>query len=113
LIQDVMLVNLLENYPTCFFLEDQFISSFVNYNIDLDESSANSIQLESHHYDDGFFPYIHIKYRTLSRYCSLNGTYKAYSHKRDEISKQHNSYQIRTHKLITPIVSNANAVYEI
>jgi len=113
LIPDVLIGKFLENYPTGFFLEDQFIRSFVNYNIDLDESSANSIQLESHHYDDGFFPYIHIKYRPLARYYSLNGTYKAYSHKRDEISKEHNSYQIRTHKLITPIVSNANAVYEI
>lgn len=113
LIPDVLIGKFLENYPTGFFLEDQFIRSFVNYKIDLDENSANSIQLESHHYDNGFFPYIHIKYRPLARYYSLNGTYKAYIHKRDDISKEHNSYQIRTHKLITPIVSNANAVYEI
>jgi hypothetical protein len=43
----------------------------------------------------------------------LTGIYKAYAYKRDEISKEYNSYYIRTEEVMTPIVSLANASYEI
>jgi hypothetical protein len=65
-------------------------------------------------YDDGFFSYIHVKYRTLEEYFgSLTGTFNAYIHKRDEINKKHESYYMRSEKLLTPNVSLANASYEI
>lgn len=114
LIPDVLLGKLISNYPTGFFLEDQYIRSFVDYRIELDENSANFILYSPHQYDEGFFPYIHPKYRTLAKYFGpLSGTYKAYVYRRNKISKEHESYSIRAERVLTPIVSNANASYEI
>jgi hypothetical protein len=105
---------LLNTYPTGFFLEDQYIRSFVDYNIELDESSAISIQHEAHSNDSDFFPYIHVKYRAIDRFFGpLNGTYNAYIYKRNEINRDHDSYYSRTEQVMTPIVSLANASYEI
>ena len=114
LIPDELIVQLINTYPTGFFLEDQYIRSFVEYRIELDENSARSIQLIANQYDEGFFPYIHVKYRTLNEHFSpLTGTYNAYAYKRDEISKKHDSYFIRSDEIINPIVPLANASYEI
>lgn len=114
LIPDGLIGKVISFYPTGFFLEDQYIRSFVEYKIDLDEKSAKNILLASHKYDKGFFLYIHLKYRTLAEHFGpLTGTYKAYAYKRDKISKEHESYYIRTDNILTPIVSNANAHYEI
>lgn len=114
LIPDGLLGKLISNYPTGFFLEDQYIRSFVDYRIELDENSANFILYSPHQHDDGFFPYIHPKYRTLSEYFGpLSGTYKAYAHKRDRINKEHASYYIRSEDVMTPIIPLANAPYEI
>ncbi len=114
LIPDELIGQLLKNYPTGFFLEDQYIRSFIEYRTELDESSANFIQFTAHQYDEGFFTYIHPKYRTLNEHLGpLRGTYKAYVYRRDKISKEQDSYYIQTKGVFTPIVSNANAVYEI
>ena len=86
LIPDALIGQLISNYPTGFFLEDQYIRSFVNYKIELDEKSANSILFPPHQHDEKFFLWIHPKYRTLAKYCSpLSGTYNAYAYKRDQI----------------------------
>lgn len=114
LIPDGLIGQLLVTYPTGCFLEDQYIRSFIEYRIDLDENSARSVLLVAHQYDEGFFPYIHPKYITLAEHFgSLPGTYNAYAYKRDKIIKEHESYYIRTEEIITPIVSLANAAYEI
>ncbi len=114
LIPDRLIGQLLSNYPTGFFLEDQYIRSFIDYRIELDESSAKFIQFADHRYDKGFLNYSHPKYRTLEDYLGpLRGTYRAYVYRRDIISKEHDSYYIRAEEVFTPIVSNANAVYEI
>ena len=114
LIPDVLIGQLLSNYPTGFFLEDQYIRSLVEYNIPLDENAANFIHYANHKYDEDFFLYIHPKYKTLVEHVgTLSGTYKAYIHRRDKISKEHDAYLLRTEGVITPIVSNANASYEI
>lgn len=113
-IPDEFIEQLISTYPTGYFLEDQYIRSFVEHRIELDENSARSIQLVAHQYDKEFFPYIHLKYRTLvDHFGPLTGTYKAYVYKRDKISKEHKAYYIRTEEVLTPIVSNANAAYEI
>ena len=114
LIPDGLIGQLISTYPTGFFLEDQYIRSFVNYRIELDEQSAKIILLPAHKHDEGFFPYIHLKYRTLEKHFgSLSGTYEAYANKRDKITEEHERYYLRSDKVATPIVSNANATYEI
>ncbi|MCI5161163.1 MAG: ATP-binding protein [Candidatus Electrothrix sp. AX5] len=114
LIPDKLIGKLIKTYPTGFFLEDQYIRSFVQYRIELDEDSARSIQCEAHQYDEDFFPYIHLKHRELAKkFRPLNGTYKAYTYKRDKIQKKHIRYQMEAEKLVTPIVSHSNALYEI
>ena len=92
----------------------RLIRSFVDYKIELDEKSVKSIQLVAHQYDESFFLYMHPKYRTLAKYFSpLVGTYNAYAYRRDKINKEHEGYYIRTDEVMTPIVSLANAAYEI
>ncbi|MCP4607764.1 MAG: hypothetical protein GY845_03465, partial [Planctomycetes bacterium] len=114
LIPDELIGQIISTYPTGFFLEDQIIRSFVEYRIELDEKSAKTILLPAHEYDDGFFSHIHLKYRTLAEHFGpLTGTYNAYAHRRDEINKEHESYYIRMEEVATPIVSIANASYEI
>ncbi|MCK4819821.1 hypothetical protein KA005_28915, partial [bacterium] len=114
LIPDELIGQIISIYPTGFFLEDQYIRSFVDYRIELDEKSAKSILLAAHKYDEGFLPYIHLKYRTLAEHFSpLTGTYEAYAFKRDKVSKEHERYYIRTDEVMTPIASLANASYEI
>lgn len=114
LIPDELIGQFISTYPTGFFLEDQYIRSFVGSRIELDEKSAKNILLTSHKYDEGFFPFIHVKYRTLAdHFGPLTGTYEAYSYKRDKISKTHSDYNIRSDGVLTPIVSLANASYEI
>ena len=114
LLPDSLIGNFIKIYPTGFFLEDQYIRSFVDYTIELDETSANRIQQGANLYDDGFLLHIHAKYTDIHKYLgTLTGTYNAYARKRDEISKKHNSYYIRTEEIITPIVPLANATYEI
>lgn len=114
LIPDELIGQLINAYPTGFFLEDQSIRSFVDYRVELDETSAKSVLHPSHHLDGGFFPYIHIKYETLVNHIgSLTGTYRAFAYKRDQISEKHQSYGLRTEKVNTPIVPTANAAYEV
>lgn len=114
LIPDGLIGQFISNYPTGFFLEDQYIRSFIEYRIELEENSANFIQYVAHQYDEGFFSYSHPKYRTLDElFGPLIGTYNAYVYKRDKISKEHEFYYIRTEEIITPIVPMANAMYEI
>lgn len=114
LIPDELIGQLIIIYPTGFFLEDQYIRSLVEYKIELDETSARSILHQAHKYDEGFFTYIHLKYRTLAEHFGpLTGSYKAHAYKRDEISKEHKSYYLRSEEIITPIVSLANVSYEI
>jgi len=114
LIPDGLIGQLIYNYPTGFFLEDQYIRSFIEYRIELDESSAKFIQYAAHQYDEDFLSSSHPKYRTLDEYFGpLRGTYNAYAYRRDNISKEYNSYYIRTEEVFTLIVSLANAVYEI
>ena len=114
LIPDYLIGQFISIYPTGFFLEDQYIRSFVEYKMELDERSAKSILLAPHKYDEGFFPYIHLKYRTLDEHFSpLAGTFEAFAYKRDKINKEHERYYIRTDEVLTPITSFANASYEI
>ncbi|MDF7816776.1 hypothetical protein P1X15_04180 [Runella sp. MFBS21] len=114
LLPDNLIGQFFKLYPTGFFLEDQYIRSFVNYAIELDETAAIRIQHESSLYDDGFFLHIHPKYISIHKHLgTLTGTYNAYARKRDEIIKKHKSYYIRTEEIITPIVPLANATYEI
>jgi hypothetical protein len=114
LIPDWLLGQFLNNYPTGFFLEDQYIRSFVDYRIELDENSANYILYPAHQADKEFFLYIHPKYGILAEYLgTLSGTYKAFAHKRDGINKEHESYYIQSEDVMTPIISLANASYEI
>lgn len=114
LIPDDIVGQLISTYPTGFFLEDQYIRSFVEYKIELDEKSAKSVRLAAHKADEGFFPYIHFKYCTLvEHFGPLTGTYKAYAYRRDKIGKDHEGYSIRADGVVTPIVSLANASYEI
>lgn len=87
LIPDALIGQLISIYPTGFFLEDQYIRSFVEYSIELDENSASSILFATHQYDESFFPYIHPKYRTLvEHFGSLTGTYNAYAYRRKNLS---------------------------
>ncbi|MCP4370537.1 MAG: hypothetical protein GY797_20850, partial [Deltaproteobacteria bacterium] len=114
LISDELIGQLIITYPTGFFLEDQYIRSFVEYRVELDENSARSILLAAHQYDEWCLPYFHLKYRVLAKHFEpLTGTYKAYDYKRNEISQEHESYYIRTEEVMTPIASLANALYEI
>ena len=114
LIPDELIGQLISTYPTGFFLEDQYIRSFIDYRIELDASSQKSIQLPAHNLDKGFFTYIHPKYGTLADYFGpLKGTYNAYAYQRDKISKEHERYYMRPEQVMTPIVSNANAAYKI
>ena len=43
----------------------------------------------------------------------LKGTYNAYAYQRDKISKEHERYYMRSEQVMTPILSYANAAYEI
>lgn len=114
LIPDELTITLINNYPSGYFLEDQYIRSFVDYRIDLDENAATSIVRESHPYDRGFLIGSHMKYRVISKYLgTLDGSYKAYAYARDNISKEFDSYYIRADHVVTPIVLLANASYEI
>jgi len=114
IVPDNIIGSFLNHYPTGFFLEDQHIRSFVNYNIELDTRGAQCILFNSSPNDLGFFPYIHFKYWWIVNYHGpLHGAYEAYAYKRDEISKNHSSYHLQSEKLITPIVALANAAYEI
>ncbi len=113
MIPDELIVQLLSYYPSGFFLEDQYIRTFMDFKIELDENSASFIQFEAHQYDQGFF-LIHPKYRTLvEHFGTLSGTYKAYSYKRKILSEEHRRYFLQTDRIVIPIVSNANASYEI
>jgi len=114
LIPDELIGQLISNYPTGYFLEDQYIRSFVEYRIELDQNSATPILFAAHKYDHGFFPYIHPKYRKLAENLgSLEGTYNAYKYRRDKISEEYESYLLRSDGVVTPIVPHANAEYEI
>jgi hypothetical protein len=114
LIPDALIGKLLTTYPTGYFLEDQYIRSFVEYRIELNDNPATPILFAEHEYDESFFSYIHPKYRKLVEHIgALRGTYNAYKYRRDKISEEHKSYSLRTEGVVTPIVSNANAAYEI
>jgi len=114
MIPDVLIVQFISNYPTGFFLEDQYTRFFVDYRLELGENSANSILFGPHEYDKSFFLWVHQKYMTLiEHFGALQGSYKAYIYKRDKLNEEHESYYIRSDELITPIVSFANAMYEI
>lgn len=115
LIPDELIAKLIINYPSGYFLEDQYTRSFVDYRIDLDENAATFVSRESHPNDKDFLIGSHIKYRVISKYLGiLNGSYKAYAYARDNISKEFSdSYYIRADRLSTSIVPFANAAYEI
>lgn len=114
LIPDRLIGQFLFNYPTGFFLEDQYIRSLIDYRIELKENSANFIQYPTHKNDKFILTSIHPKYITLEQnFGLLKGTYTAYAYKRDKIIKENNSYYIQASGVPTPIVSLANASYEI
>ncbi len=112
-IPDELIVVLISNYPSGYFLEDQYIRSFVDYRIDLDEAASASIVRESHSHDSWFLPHSHVKYRVVSDYLTLDGSYKTYAYARDNISNEFNSYHIQADQVVTPLVLLANASYEI
>lgn len=115
LIPDKLIATLIINYPSGYFLEDQYIRSFVDYRLDLDERAASFVSRESHPNDKDFLIDSHIKYRVISKHLgTLNGSYKAYVYARDNISKEiADSYYIRADRVSTSIVPFANASYEI
>ncbi|MPM67681.1 hypothetical protein SDC9_114605 [bioreactor metagenome] len=114
LIKEMFIGELLNNYPTGFFLEDQYIRSLVGYRLTLDLNSAKCIHLAPNSFDVGFPSYIHPKYRTIERLLGpLEGFFNSFTFRRDIISKDYNSYYMRPENVITPIVPLANATYEI
>lgn len=114
IIPETLIGQLLNTYPTGFFLEDQYIRSFVEYAVELDEESAKYVQQVSHAYDEGFFSYIHPKYLTISSYIGiLKGTYKSFAIKRDNAIKKHKQYYSSSQNVSTPYISFANIAYEI
>ncbi|MCE7064894.1 hypothetical protein [Dyadobacter sp. CY326] len=113
-IPDYFVELLLRRYPTDYFLENQIIKSFFEFEpISIDKPRIR-LTYPSHAYDRGFMEYIHPKYRILSKYLGvLHGSFRAYEHKRDIISEEFGQYYMRSEKLMTPIVPLANAPYEI
>ena len=114
MIPDGLISKLIENYPTGYFLEDQYIRRLVDYKIDLKKENLNSIIFPSDPRDDEVLLWVHPKYHTIVRYCGpLTGTFSAYAYKRDKIASEYGAYYIRSEKIATPIVPMANAAYEI
>jgi hypothetical protein len=113
LIPDELVKLLLDNYPTGYFLEDQYIRSFVNYNIDLDETHRPSLILKPSKNDE--IPlWANPKYYNLyEKLGGFLGSYSSYELKRKKINDEYENYYLRSEKLMTPIVPLANAMYEV
>ena len=113
LIPDEFVKLLLDSYPTKYFLEDQLVRSFVDYNINLEETDKSTIILESNEHDN--LPlYANKKYYSLyEKIGGLSGSYNSYLVKRNNINKEYDDYYLRSEKVMTPIIPIANAMYEV
>ncbi len=114
IISDTFIALQIARYPTGYFLEDQLIRRLAGNNLPLAEQSNLLIHHTEHQYDEGFFIFWHSKYDNLVRHIGvLHGSYNAFVQKRNTISEEHSKYYIRSDDVICPIVSIANATYEI
>jgi len=113
LIPDELVKLLLDNYPTGYFLEDQLVRSFVDYNIELDETYLPTLILNPSQHDQ--IPmWANLKYYTLyEKLGGLQGSFSSYDLKRNHINDEYSGYYLRSEKLMTPIVPLANAMYEV
>jgi len=113
-IPDELTCVLIQNFPTGFFLEDQYIRYFCNYQIEFDNEPVIPLQWLPDSKDDWFFPVMHEKYaQFFMTFGILQGSYNEYQYQRKKINEDHEEYCIRSEKMMVPITSLADAAYKI